>query len=291
MNKSDGLIKTYDDIEKIARALAGSGYFQDTKQISQAIVKIVAGVELGIGPFAAMVGVNIISGRPALSANTMAAMIKRSGKYDYKVEEITENACSIKFFEKTDGAQNLLGASVFTRDDAKNAGTKNLDRFPRNMLFARAMSNGVKWFCPDVLNGSPAYTPEELDAGEEVFEDYDLSDVPSGDVESVFDFDASKNDIVAEKDIEQTVDEEIAGGNVAHSEPEDALTLEQAYQIKNSEGTLYGELSAEKLSMMTRGIDKALKSGKHTPEEVLEYQKKLQAIKLLLAAKNDGSIK
>jgi hypothetical protein len=30
------------------------------------------------------------------------------------------------------------------------------------MLFARAMSNGVKWFCPDAL-GLTTYTPEELD--------------------------------------------------------------------------------------------------------------------------------
>ncbi|KAF5276407.1 hypothetical protein FQR65_LT16339 [Abscondita terminalis] len=29
------------------------------------------------------------------------------------------------------------------------------------MLFARAISNGVKWYCPDVFSG-PVYTPEEL---------------------------------------------------------------------------------------------------------------------------------
>jgi hypothetical protein len=32
------------------------------------------------------------------------------------------------------------------------------------MLFARAMSNGVKWFCPDVFNGNAVYVPEELGA-------------------------------------------------------------------------------------------------------------------------------
>jgi hypothetical protein len=29
------------------------------------------------------------------------------------------------------------------------------------MLFARAISNGVKWFCPDVFAG-PVYVPEEM---------------------------------------------------------------------------------------------------------------------------------
>ena len=32
------------------------------------------------------------------------------------------------------------------------------------MLFARAMSNGVRWFTPDAFNGNAVYTPEELGA-------------------------------------------------------------------------------------------------------------------------------
>jgi hypothetical protein len=46
-------------------------------------------------------------------------------------------------------------------EDAKKAGTKNLDKFPKNMLFARAISNGVKWYTPDVFSG-PVYVPEEM---------------------------------------------------------------------------------------------------------------------------------
>jgi hypothetical protein len=32
------------------------------------------------------------------------------------------------------------------------------------MNFARALSQGVRWYCPDVTAGSPAYVPEELGA-------------------------------------------------------------------------------------------------------------------------------
>jgi hypothetical protein len=39
-----------------------------------------------------------------------------------------------------------------------------MGKFPRNMLFARCISNGVKWFCPDIFLGAPVYTPEELGA-------------------------------------------------------------------------------------------------------------------------------
>jgi hypothetical protein len=33
------------------------------------------------------------------------------------------------------------------------------------MLFARAMSDGVKWYTPDVFNG-PVYTPDEIQVEE-----------------------------------------------------------------------------------------------------------------------------
>ena len=32
------------------------------------------------------------------------------------------------------------------------------------MLFARAMSNGVRWYCPDVFAGMAVYTPDEMGA-------------------------------------------------------------------------------------------------------------------------------
>jgi hypothetical protein len=74
-----------------------------------------------------------------------------------------------------------LGVSVFDLDDARKAGTKNLDKFPRNMLFARAMSNGAKWFTPDVCGGLTVYVPEEL--GAEVDEDGHVVDVTPVDTE------------------------------------------------------------------------------------------------------------
>lgn len=144
----------------LAEHFANSGYFQDTKDVSKAVVKIVAGQELGFGPMASMAGFHLIQGKPTLSANLMAAAIKRSGRYNYRVKEMTPEVCSIDFFEN----KEFCGNSTFTLAEAQKAGTKNIDKFARNMLFARALSNGAKWFCPDVLNGSPIYTPEELGA-------------------------------------------------------------------------------------------------------------------------------
>jgi len=150
---------TATEIMSIGKAFAESGMFPDIKSAAQAIVKIQAGAELGIAPFAAMSGIHIISGKPTIGAGVMAAMVKASGKYNYRVTEQTDKVCSIDYYE---GAE-MIGTSTFTIEDAKKAGTKNTDKFPRNMLFARAMSNGVKWYTPDVFAG-PVYVPEEMES-------------------------------------------------------------------------------------------------------------------------------
>lgn len=145
------------EVTVISKTFADSGLFADSKTAAQAMVKVLAGQEIGIPPFAAMSGIHIIQGKPVLGAGLIASRIKGSGKYDYIVTEHTEKSCSIDFF----CGSEKIGNSTFTLEDAKKAGTKNLDKFPRNMLFARAISNGVKWYCPDVFAG-PVYVPEEM---------------------------------------------------------------------------------------------------------------------------------
>ncbi len=145
------------ELMNLAKAFAESGMFADTKSAAQAIVKIQAGQEIGIPPFASMTGIHIIQGKPTIGAGLIASRLKGSGKYDYRVVEASEKVCSIDFFQ---GATKI-GNSTFTIEDARKALTKNIDKFPKNMLFARAISNGVKWYCPDIFSG-PVYVPEEM---------------------------------------------------------------------------------------------------------------------------------
>jgi hypothetical protein len=145
------LIKAQDALS-LGETFHKSGMFADIKSASQAVVKIMAGAEMGISPFQAMSGIHIIQGKPTIGAGLMASRVKASGKYNYRVTEMTDTICTVEF---TENGQSI-GVSTFTIEDAKKAGTKNLDRFPRNMLFARAMSNGVRWYCPDIYEG-PVY--------------------------------------------------------------------------------------------------------------------------------------
>lgn len=146
-----------NDIMTMAKTFVESGMFADTKQAAQAFVKIQAGQEIGLAPFAAMSGINIILGKPTFGAGVIASSVKGSSKYDFKVKELNDKICSIDFFEGKD----FIGNSTFTIEDAKKQSTKNLDKFPKNMLYARAISNGQKWFCPDVFQMA-VYVPEEM---------------------------------------------------------------------------------------------------------------------------------
>jgi len=151
-------IRSMDDLARLSDMFARSGYFTDAREAAQIGVKILAGREMGFGPFASVNGVHVIQGKPAMGANLMAAAVKAHPKYDYRVVTMTDECVEIEYLQ--DGES--LGVSKFDAKDAAQAGTKNLQKFARNMLFARAMSNGVRWYCPDVFMGSSVYTPEEL---------------------------------------------------------------------------------------------------------------------------------
>ena len=149
------------ELMAIGKAMSASGYFADAKDGNKALVKILAGREMGFGPFAAMSDIHIIQGKPVVGANLMAAAVKSHPKYDYRVTTNTNTAVVIMFYQ--DGKE--LAESPFTMEDAKAAGLQNKDnwkKYPRNMLFARALSNGVRWHCPDVFSGTAVYTPDEL---------------------------------------------------------------------------------------------------------------------------------
>jgi hypothetical protein len=164
-----------EDTMSLGNVLAKSGYFSDAKGEAQAVVKVLAGREMGFGPIASMTGVHIVQGKPTIGANLLGAAIKGSGRYNYRVVELTNDRAEIAFYE---GSEEI-GRSEFTMDDAKVAGLANKGgswkMYPRNMLFSRAMSNGARWYCPDVFSGVTPYTPEEM--GAEVDEEGDVIDV------------------------------------------------------------------------------------------------------------------
>ena len=148
-------------IREMAMDFFKSGLYPGMDNPAHAVAKILAGMELGIGASTALAGLYVIEGKITMSAGLVASQIKKHGDYDFRVTEHTDQVCTIEFFQRGDS----LGASSFSMQDAALA---NLNRgawrtYPRNMLFARALTNGARWYTPDVFGGS-IYTPDELGA-------------------------------------------------------------------------------------------------------------------------------
>ncbi len=149
---------TFEEVEKLAHAFAASGFFQDARDAAQAMVKIQAGRELGVPAIASMTSINVIKGRITMSAQLMAGLLQRAG-YRLVTTWQGNEACTVEVSD----SQGVLGSASFSLEDARRAGLsgQNWSKYPRNMLYARAVSNAARWYAPGVLLG--VYTPEELE--------------------------------------------------------------------------------------------------------------------------------
>lgn len=159
----------FNELQRAATALYQSGFFPDVKSQAQAIVKVMAGAELGLPPFASMTGVHIIQGKPVLGANVLATLVKNDPRYDYQIKQATNETCELEWFESGSVGKidRKVGESSFTMKEAQGAGLTNKDnwkKYPSDMLFARAISRGARRFAPGIFGGSPIYTPDELGA-------------------------------------------------------------------------------------------------------------------------------
>ena len=155
---------------RIADALAKSGFFKDAQQATQAFAKILFGRDLGLSPTEAMTAIHIIEGRPEASADLQATKVQQSGKYRYRVTEHDREKCVIEFQERVGVSESweVIGVSEYTIADARDAGLAEKGvwkKHPRNMLFARAMSNGCAWYCPEVMGGLRLYHDFEMPRG------------------------------------------------------------------------------------------------------------------------------
>lgn len=150
-------------VETVCQHLARSGYFKDASDVSKAVVKVLYGREIGVGPVTAMMGIHIIEGKPAPSSNLLAARVKASTRYDYRVLAHTPERCEIAFFER--GQE--IGRIEWTIEMARAAGVAGKPvwkAYARAMLLARCISEGVRAYCPDVFGGAAVYVAEELGA-------------------------------------------------------------------------------------------------------------------------------
>jgi hypothetical protein len=158
---------------RLAVVAAESGMFKaENGKVTPAMAftKMLIGHDLGIGPAQSLTSIDLVKGNVQLRSVLLAAFVRKSEDYDYRVAEHDEKHCTIVFLRHAEH----LGTSEYSIEDAQRAGIYKADgawgKHPKNMVFARAMSNGVKWFCPDLLGGIPVYTEADVFEGTAVDE-------------------------------------------------------------------------------------------------------------------------
>ena len=160
-----------------------SGLFADIKgqspeqSIAQAFVKISLGESMGFNPAESMTGIDIIQGRVAISANMRASRMQRAG-YDWDIVQLDDKGCSLKLkyrgeyilCEEVDGKTGEIRkvpvVITFGETEAARAGLigkENYKKNPRNMFFARAITNAQRWYAPGILSIN-ILSAEEVDS-------------------------------------------------------------------------------------------------------------------------------
>lgn len=126
----------------------------------EATAAILYGAEAGLSPLQALQGVYVISGKPAMYARTLMAVVLAAG---HEVWTESESDSRVVVCGRRRGSDNVEKA-IWTIDRAKKAGyTKNAkyQTDPQSMLLARAQSDVCRRVAPDALLGM-AYSVEEL---------------------------------------------------------------------------------------------------------------------------------
>ena len=178
--------------QRRAKLFAASGLFgppaDSQMAIAQAMVKIELGGSMGFTPAESLQGINIIKGVTSIAAALRASRMQACG-YDWAVDWLgTHDApegCRLWLYQngkpimriKRDAAGKVQTAKdgtpleeqvfeEFTKADAQKQellGKDNWKKAPRNMYFARAITNLQRFYAPKVLNINLPSTEEIAD--------------------------------------------------------------------------------------------------------------------------------
>lgn len=136
---------------------------------SAVMMIMLAARELGLSPMMCLNGgLNIINGKVELSARMMSALIRKAG-HQMTIKESTDTLCTLIGKRCDTGEQCTAG---FTLNDAQKAGLVKpgggWTKFPKDMLFARALSRLARQLFSDVIG--IGYVEGEIKATEATIE-------------------------------------------------------------------------------------------------------------------------
>ena len=153
-----GDLVPYDQIERMANAIAKSGLF-GIKTVDQALALMAVAQAEGRHPGSVAKDYHIIQGRPALKADVMLARFQQAGgKVEWKT--YSDHNVTAMFSHPNGGSVEI----AWTIEMAQRIGLATKDswkNYPRQMLRARVISEGIRTIYPGVIVGE--YTVEEVE--------------------------------------------------------------------------------------------------------------------------------
>lgn len=147
-----------DQVERMALAVAKSGLF-GVKTSDQAMALMLIAQAEGMHPAIAARDYHVINGRPTLKSDAMLARFQAAGG-TVRWGDYTDKRVTGTFSHPQGGSVEV----AWTVEMATTAGlTKNPTwrSYPRQMLRARCISEGIRTVFPGVVVGT--YTPEEAE--------------------------------------------------------------------------------------------------------------------------------
>lgn len=165
----------FAQIEKAGAYIAKSGLF-GVKNPEQAIALMLVAASEGRNPMEAARDYHIIQGRPALKADALLARFQLAGgKVEWK--EINDAKVSATF-SHPQGGSATIDWDMKRAERAKLSGKDNWIAYPRQMLRARVISEGVRTVYPAVCIGmyalEEAQDMADVEPSEKLAEDMEI---------------------------------------------------------------------------------------------------------------------
>jgi 5'-3' exonuclease len=154
--------RSMKDARILAKDMHDSRLFSAYGTPQGVLSTVMLGRELGLPAMASLRGIHVIEGKHALSAQTMVALVLKSGLAEY-FEPVEFDHLHAVFETKRKGARKEVRLQ-HTIEMAQTAGlvkpNSNWVKVPTDMLVARAQARLCRLVYPDIVGG--LYTPDEL---------------------------------------------------------------------------------------------------------------------------------
>ncbi len=163
-------------LQHIATDIANAGLYRKTaKNAQEVFVLLLAARDMGVAPTTALAGgIHMVDGKPEVSANLQAQLLREyrgpeGQRYRHRIltpPEKRSGECRIEFSIREPGeGWEAVGEELFTMADAERAGLAGKGvwkNYPKMMLLARCLSDGIASHCPETARGLRVYGEGEI---------------------------------------------------------------------------------------------------------------------------------